>query len=41
MRDRHAASLRRFLADLDAEQAAWFIDQLSRLVACLRDEETA
>lgn len=40
MRDRHAASLRRFLADLDDEQADWFIDQLSRLVACLRDEET-
>lgn len=39
MRDRHAPSLRRFLADLDDEQADWFVDQLSRLVACLRDEE--
>ena len=41
MRDRHAGALRRFLADLDDDQADWFIDQLSRLVACLRDEETA
>ena len=41
MRDRHAGSLRHFLADLDDDQADWFIDQLSRLVACLRDEETA
>jgi DNA-binding MarR family transcriptional regulator len=41
MRDRHAGSLRRFLADLDDDQADWFIDQLRRLVACLRDEETA
>lgn len=41
MRDRHAPSLRRFFADLDDDQADWFIDQLSRLVACLRDEEEA
>jgi DNA-binding MarR family transcriptional regulator len=39
MRDRHAGALRRFLADLDEEQADWFIEQLSRLVACLRDDE--
>ena len=40
MRDRHAASLRRFLAELDDDEADRFIYQLSRLVACLREDET-
>jgi DNA-binding MarR family transcriptional regulator len=40
MRDRHAGSLRRFLEDLDDDEAEQFIDQLSRLVACLREPET-
>jgi DNA-binding MarR family transcriptional regulator len=40
MRDRHAASLRRFLAELDDDEADRFIAQLSRLVACLREDET-
>jgi DNA-binding MarR family transcriptional regulator len=38
MRNRHAAPLGRFLGDLDDEQAERFIDQLSTLVAHLRDE---
>lgn len=40
MRDRHAGSLRRFLEELDDDEAEQFIDQLSRLVACLREPET-
>lgn len=40
MRDRHAPSLQRFLAGLDDDEADRFIDQLSRLVACLREPET-
>jgi DNA-binding MarR family transcriptional regulator len=39
MRDRHAGALVRFLSELDDDEADWFIDQLSRLVECLRDEE--
>lgn len=39
MRDRHAGALRRFLSELDDDEAERFIDQLSRLVACLRDED--
>lgn len=37
MRDRHAAPLRRFLSDLDDDEATRFIDQLTRLVDCLRE----
>ena len=40
MRDRHGGALRRFLHDLDDDEAERFIDQLSRLVACLREPET-
>jgi len=39
MRDRHAGALRRFLSELDDAEAEQFIDQLSRLVECLRDED--
>jgi hypothetical protein len=38
MRNRHAAPLRRFLADLDDHEADRFIDQLTTLIAHLRDE---
>ncbi len=38
MRNRHAAPLRRFLADLDDAEAKRFIDLLTRLLAYLRDE---
>jgi DNA-binding MarR family transcriptional regulator len=38
MRNRHAAPLRRFLSELDDEDADRFINQLTRLVACLRGE---
>jgi DNA-binding MarR family transcriptional regulator len=38
MRNRHAGPLGRFLADLDDEEAERFIDQLTALVAHLRDE---
>jgi DNA-binding MarR family transcriptional regulator len=38
MRNRHAAPLLRFLADLDDAEAERFIDQLTTLVAHLRDE---
>jgi len=41
MRDRHAAPLSRFLASLDDAAAERFIDQLTTLVACLRDEPAA
>ena len=37
MRDRHAAPLRRFLSGLDDDEAERFIDQLARLVDCLRE----
>lgn len=40
MRDRHAGALVRFLEDLDDEQAEQFVNQLNRLVECLRDPET-
>ena len=39
MRDRHAGALGRFLSELDDDEAERFIDQLSRLVECLRDED--
>jgi DNA-binding MarR family transcriptional regulator len=38
MRRRHAAPLVRFLASLGDAEAKTFIDQLTRLVACLRDD---
>jgi DNA-binding MarR family transcriptional regulator len=41
MRDRHAAPLARFLAELNNEEAARFIDHLTTLVAHLRDESGA
>jgi hypothetical protein len=37
MGNRHAAALRRFLSELDDAQAEAFIDQLTNLVAHLRD----
>jgi DNA-binding MarR family transcriptional regulator len=37
MRDRHAAALGRFLADLDDAEAERFIDHLTKLVEYLRD----
>lgn len=37
MRKRHAAPLRRFLSELDDAEAARFIDQLTKLVAYLRE----
>jgi DNA-binding MarR family transcriptional regulator len=37
MRRRNAAPLRCFLADLDDDEADRFINQLSRLIACLRE----
>jgi DNA-binding MarR family transcriptional regulator len=40
MRNRHAAPLRRFLADLDDDEAERFINQLTTLIAHLRDEPT-
>ncbi|HTW11092.1 MAG TPA: hypothetical protein VME46_26565, partial [Acidimicrobiales bacterium] len=39
MRDRHAPAVVRFLSDLNDEEAALFIDQLSRLIACLNDAD--
>jgi DNA-binding MarR family transcriptional regulator len=39
MRNRHAAPLRRFLADLDDDEADRFISQLTTLVAYLRGDE--
>lgn len=40
MRNRHAGALGRFLSEFeDDDEAERFIDQLSRLVECLRDEE--
>jgi hypothetical protein len=41
MRNRHAAPLRRFLADLDDDEAELFINQLTTLIAYLRDEPTS
>ena len=41
MRDRHAGALGRFLSELDDDEAERFIDQLSRLVECLRDEDAS
>lgn len=38
MRDRHAAPLLRFLAELDDAEADRFIDQLTALIAHLRDD---
>jgi DNA-binding MarR family transcriptional regulator len=38
MRNRHGPALARFLSGLDDDEAEHFIDQLSRLVACLREE---
>jgi DNA-binding MarR family transcriptional regulator len=38
MRDRHAAPLGRFLAGLDEAEADRFIDHLSDLIECLRDD---
>jgi DNA-binding MarR family transcriptional regulator len=40
MRTRHAAALRRFLVELDDAEAERFIDQLTTLIACLREEST-
>jgi len=40
MRNRHAAPLLRFLGGMDDEEAERFIDHLSELVACLRDEDS-
>jgi hypothetical protein len=40
MGNRHAAPLRRFLAGLDDAQAESFIDQLTTLIAHLRDDPT-
>jgi DNA-binding MarR family transcriptional regulator len=37
MRDRHAGALIRFLSELDDDEAERFIDQLTRLVECLRE----
>jgi DNA-binding MarR family transcriptional regulator len=39
LRNRNAAPLHRFLAELDDDEAERFIDQLASLVACLRDED--
>jgi DNA-binding MarR family transcriptional regulator len=39
MRDRHAAALSRFLAELDDEEADRFIAQLTALVEHLREDE--
>jgi DNA-binding MarR family transcriptional regulator len=39
MRNRHAAPLRRFLAELDDDEADRFIDHLTRLIARLREED--
>jgi DNA-binding MarR family transcriptional regulator len=39
MRDRHAGALGRFLSELDDDDADRFIDQLSRLVEFLREED--
>ncbi len=41
MRNRHAAPLARFLADLDDAEAELFIDQLTTLIAYLRDQPAA
>jgi DNA-binding MarR family transcriptional regulator len=38
MRNRHAAPLLRFLANLDDDEADHFINQLATLVACLRGD---
>lgn len=40
MRDRHAAPMARFLAGLDEQEAERFIDHLSELVSCLRDDDS-
>jgi DNA-binding MarR family transcriptional regulator len=40
MRDRNAAPLRRFLSELDEDDADRFIGQLAKLVAYLRDERS-
>jgi hypothetical protein len=37
MRDRHAAPLVRFLSELEHDEATRFIDQLTTLVAYLRE----
>jgi DNA-binding MarR family transcriptional regulator len=40
MRNRHAGALGRFVSEFDDDdEAERFIDQLSRLVECLRDED--
>jgi DNA-binding MarR family transcriptional regulator len=40
MRNRHAGALGRFISEFDDDdEAGRFIDQLSRLVECLRDED--
>lgn len=39
MRDRHAGALGQFLSELDDDEAEQFIDQLTRLVASLREPE--
>jgi DNA-binding MarR family transcriptional regulator len=41
MRDRHAAPLGRFLAGLDEREADRFINHLSDLIECLRDDTDA
>jgi DNA-binding MarR family transcriptional regulator len=41
MRNRHAAPLRHFLADLDENDADRFINQLTKLIAYLRDDPRA
>jgi len=38
MRDRHAGPLRRFLAELEVDEAERFIDQLTALIGYLGDE---
>jgi len=41
MRERHAGALGKFLSELDDDEAEQFINQLSRLVECLRDEDAS
>jgi DNA-binding MarR family transcriptional regulator len=41
MRNRHAGALWRFLAGMDDEEAERFIDHLSELVACLREDDAS
>jgi DNA-binding MarR family transcriptional regulator len=38
MRERNAAPLHRFLAELDDDEAERFITHLTRLIACIRDD---